>query len=158
MVGTPLVTTIKANKSWQTISTKVWMPRRIPPIKSPALNRCKNRGKSSWNGLSRRRPRRLPAKAGRARQVKEHRRGEADRVDAVEHAAVAGDQRAVVFHAAVALDGRHGHAAGKAHDGDHQRQAGRLPRLERASPTTARCRSAWRCPRRPRSLPRSCWG
>ena len=32
-----------------------------------------------------------------------------------QEAAVAFDQRAVIFHAAVALDGRHGQAAGKAH-------------------------------------------
>ena len=49
------------------------------------------------------------------REVEEDGGGEADRVDAVQHAAVADDQRAVVLDAAVALDGRHHHAAGKAH-------------------------------------------
>ena len=40
--------------------------------------------------------------------VKEERGGKADRVDAVHHAAVALDQIAIVLHARIAFDGRHG--------------------------------------------------
>ena len=39
-----------------------------------------------------------------SRQVEEHRRGEADRIEAVEHAAVAFDHRAPVLRAEAALD------------------------------------------------------
>ena len=59
--------------------------------------------------------------------MEEDRGGEADRIDPVEHATVADDQRAVIFDAAVALDGRHHQAAEKAHHRDDQRQAGRVP-------------------------------
>ena len=92
------------------------------------------------------------------RQVVEDRRGEADRVDAVQHAAVAFDQRAVVLHAAVALDGRHGHAAGKAHHGDHRRHGGGLPGLEGRGPPQRRADQASRWPCRRGGLPRCGWG
>src|ERR1051326_1868871 len=63
-------------------------------------------------------------------QVKENRRREADRIDAVEHAAVTLDRRAPVLHAAVALDRRHRQAAGEAHHRDDERHRRRLPELE----------------------------
>ncbi len=50
-------------------------------------------------------------------QVKEDRRGKAQRIDPVEHAAVSVDQRAVILDAAVALDRRHDQAARESHDG-----------------------------------------
>ena len=67
-----------------------------------------------------------------AGEVEEDGGGETDRVDAVQHAAVAFDQRAVVLHAAVAFDGRHGDAAGEAHQGDHGRHHGRHPPIDAA--------------------------
>src|SRR5688572_9568379 len=54
-----------------------------------------------------------------ARQMEEHRRGEADRVDAIHDAAVTLDHAAEVLHAAVALDRGHREAAGEAHQRDH---------------------------------------
>src|SRR5688572_27648870 len=62
-----------------------------------------------------------------AGEVEEHGGGEAEGVDAVEHAGVAGDEGAVIAHAAIALDGAHRHPAGEAHECDHGRHAARLP-------------------------------
>src|SRR5262245_47940491 len=53
------------------------------------------------------------------RDVKEDRRSEAERVDAVEDAGVAADERAVVLNVAVPLDARHRHAAREAGQGHH---------------------------------------
>lgn len=69
-----------------------------------------------------------------SRQVEEDRRGEAERVNAIEDAGVSRNQRAVVFDAAVAFDGGHGHAAGEAHEADDERHAGGFPKLEGRRP------------------------
>src|SRR4029079_4399465 len=73
-----------------------------------------------------------------ADDVEEDRRGEAHGVEAVEHSAVALDQRAPVLDAAVALDRRHHQAAEEPEDRDQERDQGGLRRGERLYPPQAR--------------------
>src|SRR5882757_9994474 len=63
------------------------------------------------------------------RDVVEDWRGKADRVDSIEHTAVAFDQRAVIAHAAISFNGRHRHCTGEAHHGDDHRHERSLPDL-----------------------------
>src|SRR5215207_6132681 len=69
-----------------------------------------------------------------AGEVEEDRRGEAERVDAVEDTPVPGDEGAEVLDAAVALDRRHGEPSRKAHQRNHQRHQRRLPGREGRRP------------------------
>ncbi|MNC69943.1 hypothetical protein D3C75_1206930 [compost metagenome] len=66
--------------------------------------------------------------------MKEDRRGEAHRVQAIEHAAVAFDHVPPVLDPTVAFDRRHDNAAGKAQQVDQQRDQERLPEVERGDP------------------------
>ena len=59
--------------------------------------------------------------------------GEADGIDAVEHAAVALYHVAPVFDAVVALDGRHDESAEESHQADNQPHRTGLPRVERGN-------------------------
>ena len=63
-------------------------------------------------------------------------RGEAERIDAVEDAAVAFDHHAKILDADVALDGAHHQSAGETKNADGEGHAGGLQRRERRRPTT----------------------
>src|SRR5437763_11947185 len=67
-------------------------------------------------------------------QVKENRRSETQRINTVENAAVALDDRAEILHANVALDRAHHQATGETEQGNHERHSRGLERRE------------WRCP------------
>src|ERR1051325_8221157 len=56
-----------------------------------------------------------------AHRVKEDRRGVAERIDAVEHAAVTGDDAAEILDAEIAFDGAHHRAAAEARHRDKER-------------------------------------
>ena len=59
--------------------------------------------------------------------MEEDRRGKTDRINAVQHAAVALDHRSPVLDAAIALDGGEDEAAKEAEDVDGQRDERGLP-------------------------------
>src|SRR5437773_8836721 len=63
--------------------------------------------------------------------MEEDRCGEADGVDAVEDAAVTGNDGTEVLYSSIALDGGHRQAARESHQGDDERHRGRLPRVKR---------------------------
>ncbi len=61
---------------------------------------------------------RLTGRKKRFRQQKENWRCKAERVNAVEHTAMAHDERAVILNATIPFDGRHRHASGKSYQRD----------------------------------------
>src|SRR5204863_2388906 len=67
-------------------------------------------------------------------KVKKNRRSETQRINTVENAAVALDDRAEILHANVALDRAPHQAAGETEKGNHERHSRGLERRE------------WRCP------------
>ncbi|KAG1462546.1 hypothetical protein G6F57_013931 [Rhizopus arrhizus] len=77
-----------------------------------------------------------------AHHMEEHRRGEAHRIQPVEHAPVALDHVAPVLDAAVALDRRHHQAAPEPHQVDQQRQAEGLQWREWRDPPQRRAQRA----------------
>src|SRR4051812_11688209 len=105
-------------------------PRARPPGGKTGLFRAVARKKQQIRGA--REPRSGDEKE--AHEVEEDRGGEAERIDAVEHASVPLDEAAEVLHAAVALDGRHREAAEESEEGDGQRHGRRLPRREGGHP------------------------
>src|SRR5690606_29509304 len=89
-----------------------------------------------------------------AGEMEEHRRREADRVDAIQNAAVSFDDAAEILDPAIALDRGHDEPAREAHQANDEGHAGSLGWSERSDPPHGRANGGCRSDAAEKARPR----